>query len=354
VVLIETPSDAHALPAKAQRTRLASSSEFRTTIQVTEGPLATIVEVCSPFQGGSALRRIVRFHHRSPRIDFVTETTDLPDGTVVSVEFPLAETIQEVHRGIPFGFSVGDASQTDLPTAAMVSGIVPAIRYSDYALKGGGGVALLDRGVPGRELVGNTPLLLLHNVCGAYALSWKIHDREFNQPSVWMAGRGTQTYEYALLAHPEDWEAAQVPQWAWEYNTPVVVQAGLSAPAARFCETSSNVIIEAVRRVGDEIEVRLVECLGREGQGHIRVNLPHTAAMRTDVRGENRVGLQGGPAYELQLRPQEIVTLRLSTADCVPTPEAIQSFERLIPEFKRAFMRNARNPNLVGHPPAKE
>ena len=199
VVLMETKSDAHALPAKAQRTRLASSSEFPTTIQVTEGPVATIVEVRSPFHDGSVLRRSMRFYHQSPRIDFVTETTNLPDGTVVSVEFPLADTIQEVHRGIPFGFSVGDASKTDSPTAAMVSGIVPAIRYSDYALKGGGGVALLDRGVPGRELVGNTPLLLLHNVCDAYALTWRIHDREFSRPSAWMSGRGTQTYEYALL-----------------------------------------------------------------------------------------------------------------------------------------------------------
>ena len=53
-----------------------------------------------------------------------------------------------------------------------------------------------------------------------------------------------------------------MPQSAWEYNTPVIAQAGLSAPAAQFCYTSSNVIIEAVRRVGEEIEVRLVECLG--------------------------------------------------------------------------------------------
>ena len=167
-----------------------------------------------------------RFYHQSPRIDFVTETTDLPDGTVVSVEFPLADTIQEVHRGIPFGFLVGDATETDPRTIAMVSGIVPAIRYSDYALKGGGGVALLDRGVPGRELVDNTPLLLLHNVCDAYALTWKIHDREFKQPSAWISGRGTQTYEYALLPHSEDWEAAHVPQSAWEYNTPVIARSG--------------------------------------------------------------------------------------------------------------------------------
>jgi hypothetical protein len=354
VVLMETKSDPHALPAKAQRARLASSSEFRPTIQVTEGPVATIVEVHSPFHGGSALRRVMRFYRHSPRIDFVTATTDLPDGTVVSVEFPLAETIQEVHRGIPFGFSVGDASRRDAATAAKVRGIVPAIRYSDYALKGGGGVALLDRGVPGRELADNTPLLLLHNVCDAYALTWRIHDREFSRPSAWMSGRGTQTYEYALLAHAEDWEAAEVPQWAWEYNMPVIARAGFSAPAASFCDTSSNVIIESMRRVEDEIEVRLVECLGLSGKGRIQVRLPHTAAVRTDVRGANRVELPVGPAYELDLRPQEIVTLRLRTAGRVPAPEPIRSFERLIPEHKRAFMRNARHPNLVGHPPAAD
>lgn len=354
VVLMETKSDAHALPAKAQRTPLASSSEYRPTIQVMQGPVATIVEVRSAFQGGSALRRCMRFYHQSPRIDFVTETTDLPAGTVVSVEFPLADTIEEVHRGIPFGFSVGDASKTDSATTAMVSGIVPAIRYSDYALKGGGGVALLDRGVPGRELVGNTPILLLHNVCDAYALTWRIHDRDFSQPSAWMNGRGTQTFEYALLPHSEDWEAAQVPHRAWEFNTPVIVQAGLSAPDSRFCETSSNVIVEALRRVDGEIEVRLVECSGQSGKGRICVNLPHTAAARTDVRGENRVRLAEGPAYEFDLRPQEIVTLRLSTIDRVLSPEAIRSFERLVPKSKRDFMRTSKNPHLFGHPPAKD
>jgi hypothetical protein len=114
------------------------------------------------------------------------------------------------------------------------------------------------------------------------------------------------------------------------------------------------VIIESIRRVEDEIEVRLVECLGLSGKGSIQVHLPHTAAARTDVRGANRVELPGGPAYELDLRPQEIVTLRLRTTGRVTTPEPIRSFERLIPASKRAFMRDARHPNLVGHPPAAD
>ena len=354
VVLAEAKSDVHALPEKAKRTPLASSSESPPTYQVTAGPLATVVDIRSRFHGGGELRRVVRFYHDSLRIDFVTETNDLPAGTILSVEFPLADAITEVRRGIPYGFSHGAASAPNPQLTGITSGIVPAIRYSDYALQHGGGVAILDRGLPGRELVGNTPILLLHNVSDAYALSWKIHDQEFNKPSVWLNAVGKQVFEYALVAHDQDWTDAQVPRMAWEYNSPVVVASGLAvAQAESFCETSPNVIVEALRRTGDEIELRLVECLGQAGKASVRVNLPHTKAARTDVLGEHRQVLTGPSPYELELRPQEIVTLRLQTAQAVPSTEAVRSFEPLIPAAKRAFMRSSKNPKLLGHPPAK-
>ena len=200
----------------------------------------------------------------------------------------------------------------------------------------------LDRGVPGRELMDNTPLLLLHNVCDAYALTWRIHDREFSQPSAWMNGRGTQAYEYALLAHEEDWEAAEVPQWAWEYNTPVIAQAGFSAPAARFCDTSSNVIIESMRRVDDEIEVRLAECLGLGGKGRIQVPSPSHArqanAMRTSTAGYSQYFFGTG-RYNRTVRSRVIafapVTLRRGGAADVPQ-RGQQAFLRgLLPAGRR-------------------
>jgi alpha-mannosidase len=353
VVLAEAHSDVHSMPDKAKRQALASSSQFPPQLSLTSGPVATMVESCSAFHGGGRLRRVVRFYHDSPRIDFVTETNDVPPGTILSVEFPLAEPVTEIRRGIPYGFSHGAWAAQNPQLSGITAGIVPAIRYSDYTLERGGGVAILDRGLPGREIVEkNTPILLLHNVCDAYALSWKINDREFNEPSVWMNAQGRQVFEYALWPHDQDWPAARVPQTAWEYNCPVVTAPDMAVTQAQsICETSDNLIIEALRRDGEAIELRMVECLGRAGGASVRVNLPHTDAARADLLGGNPQPLAAGPMYELDVRPQEIVTLRFRTARPVAPVEAIRSFEPLIPEAKRAFMRHAKNPRALGHPP---
>ncbi len=126
------------------------------------GPLATIVAAVCPFPGGR-LRRTVCFYDDLNRIDFEAETEDLPAGTVVWTEFPLADDITEVRRGIPYGFSHGAWSQPNPNLAGINKGILPVIRWSHYSLAAGGGVALLDRGVPARELVGKTASILLHN-----------------------------------------------------------------------------------------------------------------------------------------------------------------------------------------------
>jgi hypothetical protein len=46
--------------------------------------------------------------------------------------------------------------------------------------------------------------------------------------------------------------------------------------------------------------------------------------------------------------------MRLSTAQAVASVEALRSFDSLVPPAKRDFMRNARNPKLIGHPPRKD
>ncbi len=356
VVLAESPSDVHNTPPKAARKLLPASPDAAApTVSVVTGPVATMADIRSRLPGGGALRRVVRFYRNSPRIDFHTELSDVPGGTVVSVEFPLADTITQVRRGIPYGFSHGGwaGHHTHLP--GVTQGILPAIRYSDYTLAGGGGVAILDRGVPGRELVGKTPILLLHNTSDAYALSWKIHDRPFSEPSTWLSGRGRQVFEYALYAHDEDWSQARVPQMAWEYNSPVFTACDATvADAQVWVETSDNVILEAMRRDGDELELRLVECLGQAGPAAVTVRLPHGQAFQTDLLGGHRQVLAGGPRYRLTLRPQQIVTLRLTAASAVSPVAALRSLQPVVPPAKWEFLHNARNPRLVGHPPAAD
>jgi hypothetical protein len=138
---------AHEIPRRAVRVVAMKPGDPRPNIRVLRGSLATIVEVVNAFPGGR-LRRVIRFYQQSPRIDFLTETADLPHGTIVSAVFPLAGKITAVRRGIPYGFALDNRPE-----------IVPVIRWSHYSLEGGG-VALFDRGIPARELEGNTALLI--------------------------------------------------------------------------------------------------------------------------------------------------------------------------------------------------
>ncbi len=247
------------------------------------------------FLGGGALKRVTRFFKNSPRIEFETELNDIPNLTVVVAEFPLAQTPVEIRRGIPFGFSRDDNT---------ISGIVPAIRWTDYTTPGKGGVALLDRGVPGREINGSTPVIYLLNAV----------DKYYGYTNAWLSGQGRHSFEYALFAHDEGWSQARVPHMAWEYNAPVIVAADCQPVNAQsFVQTSDNVIVEAMRRDGADIEMRLVEAFGHAGTAEVKLNLPHTGAALTDLTGGHAQTLDGGPDYKFPVKPQQIVTLRFRT-----------------------------------------
>jgi hypothetical protein len=52
-----------------------------------------------------------------------------------------------------------------------------------------------------------------------------------------------------------------------------------------YIKTSHNVLLEAVRRDGGEIELRMAECVGESGEAEVTVNLPHTSAALTNMLG---------------------------------------------------------------------
>jgi len=340
---------AHFLPERAERKTVISSSGSKPQLHVSIGPLATILEMTCPFSGGD-LRRVIRFYRHSPRIDIIGETQDLPDRTIIAAEFPLKEDITEFRRGIPYGFAQTEWADLNAAGRGNNVGIIPVIRWSHYTLRGGGGVALLDRGVPGRELVDRTAIILLHNALDRYF--W---DTRTN----WMSGKAKQSFEYALLAHDAAWGQARIPQQAWDYNAPPLVLEGAnSQPGKSYLESSDNVLIEALRRTGDEIEIRLVETRGVAGNAEINVMLPHRGAALTNLLGKNPVPLspassteQGGATYQFDIRPQQIVTLRLKTPHAVAPVEALRHYDSIMPEGKRLYTRTWKHPELKGHPP---
>ncbi|MCC7084395.1 MAG: hypothetical protein IT427_05245 [Pirellulales bacterium] len=340
LIVAEQSSDYHETPQRAARTRLGDSSQGDWEVQVAQGPVATVVESHGKLYGGE-LRQKIRFYVDNPRIDFEVTTEDIPTKTAVVAEFPLACDIRQSRRGIPYGFSHGTLGVPDSEMPGYVKGIMPAIRWSDYALVGGGGVAILDRGLPGRELVGNTPVLFLMNAFDVY----------MGYRNSWLSGKPRQTMSFALYAHDSDWDMAEVPQRAWEYNCPPIVVAGVKPTEAKsFVETSDNVIVEALRREGEYIEMRLVECVGQAGTAKVAVRLPHEKALMTDLTGGSAKPLSGGPAYEFPVRAQQIVTLRFRTANPVEEIQPLLKWDELVPAKKLSQLQK-KLPNAIGHPP---
>ena len=310
---------------RPQRDKLASSLDYPAQISVTTGPLATTVIVEGKFLGGKTSRRLMRFYQHNPRIDFETEVEDLPNLTVLVAEFPLAASVDEVRRGIPFGFSHGAWAKPNPELHGWTTGIVPAVRWSHYALAGGGGVALFDRGLTGREINGNTPIIYLYNAT----------DKYYGHPNSWLSGAGKHRFHYALMAHGGEWATARVPHAAWEYNCPpVILQGRVAAPPKSFLQTSPNVIVEALHRDGNEIELRLAECMGSRGDAEVVLDLPHKGAWLTDLTGGRRKPLTGGPRYHFPVNPQQIVTLRFGAGSAVSVPEPIRQWDELVPSGK--------------------
>jgi len=339
---------------RPDRDRLADSNQTAPRLSVRASSEMTVVEAESSFIGGGLLRRTMTFHRNDPRIDFETELNDIPDKTVVVAEFPLAGPVREVRRGIPYGFAHGWWTTTNAALPGFVKGITPAVRWSHYQMAGAG-VALLDQGLTGREITDNTPIIYLYNANDTYR----------GHTNSWLSGKGRHVLRYALLPHTGDFTTVRVAQRAWEYNTPADVPA---VKTTEFLQTSDNVIVEAMRREAGEIELRFAECLGKAGNAHITLRLPHLDAALTDMLGGHAQKLSGlgilpkssenhgqdarATTYKFTVRPQQIVTMRFKTASVAPDVKPLTEWDELVPEKKRAALRRYQ-PDVKGHPPAE-
>ncbi len=345
VLVLEKPKSQRGDPGdhmqpRPDRVRITSSNESpdETRVAFREGPLALTVTVESRFAGGGFSRRVTRFYKDYPRVDFETELRDIPDRTVVVAEFPLAADILEVRRGIPYGFSHGAWAQPNPDLHGWTKGIVPAVRWSHYALAGGG-LALLDRGLTGRELNGRTPVIYLLNATEKY----------YGFTNSWLSGKGPHRLAYALVAHGGGFADARISHLAWEYNCPPLAFSAVGRAAAEsFIKTSANVIVESVRREGSDLEIRLVECLGAAGTAEVDLALPHRHAFLADLSGTSAQPLAGGP-YRFPIRPQQIVTIRFRLTSTVEEPSSLTRWDDLVPEAKRASLHHYSDDK--GHPP---
>ena len=339
------------LASRGQRQWVGSSSDAAATVTATGGAVATTIRAEQPFLDGGTLVTITRFYNSDPRIDFETEIAGVPDGTLVLADFPLASRAVQERRGVPYGFSMRDPDARapldpffigdEQRRLGFTDSMRPAIRWSSYELAAGGVVALLDRGIPGREIQGNVASLHLMNAHESY--------RGFANP--WLSGRGAQRFSYSLLVGAESWKSLEAPLRAWELNAVPWgrVRRGGNVPAQSWLRTSSNAIVESVRREGQDVEIRLVDWTGEGGQAEVRVEFPHRAAALTDFLGERATPLPVSERYRIPVAPQEIVTLRLRVEGEVPAVPPLLDYRPLAPPGKRPSF-DLRH-ELRGHPP---
>jgi alpha-mannosidase len=348
VVWLERPSKpikdtGDFMQPRPERKRVGSSSDDGTKLTACEGPLSWLFEARGSLPEAGPIVRRIRFYKQFARIDFETELNDLPNQTVAFAEFPLASDIDEVRRGIPYGFSHGAWSKPNPDLHGWTKGITPAVRWSHYTLAGGGGMAIFDRGCTGRELNGRVPVIYLYNAT----------DKYYGYPNPWLSGKGRHLLQYSIVFHASDWKTARIPHMAWEYNSqPLIVARRSVAAPASFLTASDNVIVEAVRRESDHIEIRLVECLGMPGEASIDLPLPHRKAVMTNLAGNDPKPLSGRTPYRFAVRPQQIVTLQFETTDTLHDPAPIESWDAFVPTQKLATLHAYSE--AKGHPPKGE
>ena len=117
-----------------------------------------------------------------------------------------------------------------------------------------------------------------------------------------------------------------------------------------YLRPPGNIVVEALRREGDHIELRFAEVLGIAGPATVKLNLPHSGAALTSLTGKHRLNLKGNGAYTVPLMPQEIVTMHFNASDALPQAKPVVSWEEFVSPAKLAVLR-AYDPNVKGHPP---
>jgi len=327
------------LVTRPMRKMLARSTDFHAHLGARRGPLSTILSISSDFHGGSRLEQRIRLYHQHPRIDFQVWLDLHAQDVLIVADFPLREDVVERTRGIPYGFESRDPLHPCVPLKYHITWeeflmgytetILPAIRWSAYRMAGPGGLAILDRGLPMREVHGPLVTLGLVNAVSSY----------HNYPNELLSSQGANIFSYALVPYAGSWQEASIPQLAYEFNAPVLTRPESAAkPEFPFVTATPNIIVEAMRRLHNQIELRLYEWQGNAGEATVSLHLPHRGAEKTNMIGAQAETLSGGPAYKVPVRPQEIVTLRFTLDSAVAEPEVPRRWERLVPAPKRQYL----------------
>ena len=186
------------------------TSEFHGPPQkMRAGSVFAEFRVAHPFDTGSFETRI-RCYHGLPRIDIWTTLVNNEKYVRYQALFPTAVARGKIVHSIPFG-SIERPEGIEFPAQDWVD-------YSDAQ----GGLALLNRGLPGNLTTDGTMMvsLLRSHTLGAYGFGGG-YEPGMSSESGRQLGKA-RTVQYALYPHPGDWRAAKVFRAGLEFNRPLI------------------------------------------------------------------------------------------------------------------------------------
>jgi alpha-mannosidase len=294
----------HAAPQPGKAVFSSQQAEPRGTVN--RGPVVSEFNVAHPFGKGRFSSR-VRVYAGLRRIDIRTQVLNNEQFVRYRVLFPTSiRDGQSVHE-IPFG-------AIRRPAAIEF----PAQNWIDYG-SSAGGLALLNRGLPGNIVTEGTMMLSLLRSTRIVAYGFGGgYEPGMSSDSGLELGKEL-TFDYALVPHVGDWARAGVYRDGLEFNHPLLARAAASHPGTLpkrwgFLEViPQNVVVSALKPGPDGTAVlRIYEAAGKAAVAKVRLWQPVTAAEEVNLMEDpGRTLPVTGSELRLELRPFEIKTIKL-------------------------------------------
>lgn len=263
-----------------------------------------------PFGSGQFATR-VRLYAGLPRIDIQTTLVNQDEKVRYRAALPTSIQAGTITYEIPFG------------AIERPEGEFPAQNWIDYSAEDRG-ITLLNRGLPGNNVVDGVMLLSLMkctNLEGGYG------DLKLGAVTQAAFEKGKiHIFDYALVPHGGDWRAVQAYRRGAEFNVPLIPikpgkKPGKLPRKMNFIKisgdngNSSSIVLSSVKACPGGMIVRFYEAEGRPAS-KISLELAWTARQAFEVnlleKGEQVVPLEnGGRRSSLAFGPFEIKTIKV-------------------------------------------
>ena len=251
-----------------------------------------------------------------PRIEFITRVNNKYPNIRLRVKFDTGMDRKTYLRETQFGVIFEPTESF----AGRGKGFKPSripnfMSWFDYS-NGSRGITFMNKGLPAVEMVeGSIYITLLRSVYGLSAdgISGPL------VPTRDALELKPFTFEYSIQPHEGDWRHAKVYKEAQEYHhllMPVEANARGDLPGEySFLELEpNNLILSTLKKAegSDEVILRFFETRGETTTAELKVFKPIKQAWVTDLLEREEKELEAGTdALELQVKPFEIVTLKL-------------------------------------------